>query len=69
VPPSGLKDAQELLALEQPELLARNAPLREAERARVLAAERAMAVIRPAEGQVDLEADASAEAASRESHQ
>src|SRR5438067_13295674 len=59
----GLEDAQELLALHQPELLSRHAPLRQAEGARVLAAKRAVAVIRPAERQLDLEAHASAEAA------
>src|SRR5438094_6152193 len=65
----GLEDSQQLFALEQPELLARHASLRQSEGARVLAAERAVAVVRSAEGQVDLEAHAAAETAALQSHQ
>src|SRR6266511_1136002 len=60
---------RELFSLEQPKLLTRNAALREAESARVLAAERAMAMVCAPEGQLDLEAHAAAEAAPRERHQ
>ena len=55
-----------LLAGDQPELLPWHAALRKPERARVLAAERAVAVVRAAEGKLDLEAHAPAEAAARE---
>src|SRR5712691_5628870 len=41
----GLEDTQQLLSVEQPELLPRQAPLCQAEGARVLAAERAVAVV------------------------
>src|SRR5262249_37867849 len=52
----GLVDADQLLALKQPKPLARHAALRLAEGPRVLTAERAVAVIRPPERQLDLEA-------------
>ena len=57
------KDADQLLALKQPELLARNASLREAERPGVLAAARAVAVDGDPKRQRHLEANAAAEAA------
>src|SRR5215210_7949779 len=59
----GPVDAEQLLALAQPEALARDASLRQPERPRVLAAERAVAMVGAQEGRVDLEAHAAAEAA------
>src|ERR1051325_5212665 len=64
-----LEDADQLFACEQPELLARHAALGLAEGAGMLAAERAVAVIRPRERQVDLEANTAAETATSKSHQ
>src|SRR5215471_2056144 len=58
-----LVDADQLLPGEQPELLSRHAPLRFAERAGVLAAVGAVAVIGARERQGDLEAHPAAEAA------
>ena len=56
-------DADQLLALEQAELLARDVSDREPESARVLAAARAVTVDRAREGQRHLELDAPTEAA------
>jgi hypothetical protein len=56
------EDADQLLTGEQAESLARDAPLRSAEDARVLSAARAVAVIGPAERRRHLEADTAAEA-------
>jgi hypothetical protein len=58
----GREDTDELLTGEEPEALARDPSLRAAERAGVLAAARAVAVIRPEERRRHLEADAAAEA-------
>src|SRR6266550_2874095 len=55
-------DADQLFAGEQAEALARDAPLGSAECARVLAAARAVAVVRPEKRRRDLEADSAAEA-------
>src|SRR5437870_4564693 len=57
----GTVHANQLLALEQPDLLHRDVPDGEPERTRVLAAARAVAVDRAREGQRHLEADAPAE--------
>src|SRR5436190_16950038 len=57
-------DADQLLAREQAEALARDAPLGSAKRARVLAATRAVAVVGPEERRRDLKPDAAAEARS-----
>src|SRR5919201_1192124 len=60
----GPKHAQQLLPGEQPELLLRHAPVREAEGAGMLPAERAVAVVRAPERELDLELNAAAEEAS-----
>jgi hypothetical protein len=59
----GRVDAEELLAREEPELLARNPRRRQAESPRMLAAERAVAVVGAAKRKFDLKCDAAAEAA------
>ena len=59
----GSVDPEQLLPREQPELPAGDAALRQAEGAGVLAAARAVTVARPTERQLDLEANAAAEAA------
>src|SRR5256885_6511506 len=61
-PACRLEDAQQLIALHEPELLARHSPLGEAEGARMLSTVGAVTVVRPAERQLDLEAHARAEA-------
>src|SRR5205814_550249 len=60
----GLKNAQQVLALKEPDPVARHAPLRQAEGARMLAAERAMAVIRAPERLCQLEQNAATQTAS-----
>src|SRR5678815_133033 len=56
-------DAQQLLAGQEPEPLARHASLRQPERAGVLAAERAVAVVGAQKRQLGLEPHAAAQAA------
>src|SRR6476619_3469082 len=60
----GLVDTEELLAGEQPKLLARHPALRQAERPGMLAAERAVTVTRTTEREGYLEPDTPAKAAS-----
>src|SRR5205814_8088046 len=58
------EDAEQPFARDQPEAVPRDAPLRQAERPRALPADRAVAVVRPAERLRDLEANAAAQTAS-----